>query len=133
MSDKRREKDGKTSGAVLLGIRFLMLGAICVAGYLAWTSVSGNAVAGCGPDSSCDKVLHSRWAYWFGIPVSLPALVVYAGVLFLSFRLGKKFSAVEQRKVWPWLLVAAVLMVGGGLWFTALQVAAIHTFCPFCM
>src|SRR6185436_20735339 len=99
MTEKRREKDGRTSGLVLLSIRLLMVGAICAAGYLAWTSLTGNAVAGCGPDSSCDKVLHSRWAYWLGIPVSLPALLIYIGVFALTFQFGEKSSVVQQRKV----------------------------------
>ena len=133
MSDKRKESDGKISGGVLLLLRLLMAAAIGLAGYLAWTSLSGSAVAGCGPDSGCDKVLHSRWGYLLGIPVSLLALIVYVGVLGLSFRLGKSATSVQQRKIWPWLLAAAVLMAGAAIWFTSLQAAVIHSFCPFCM
>jgi uncharacterized membrane protein len=133
MSDKRKDQDGKASAGVLLVVRVLMVATIAIAVYLAWTSLSGNAVAGCGPDSGCDKVLHSRWGYLFGIPVSLPALIVYLGVLGLTFRLGKNVTPLEQRKVWPWLLAAATLMAGAAVWFIALQAAVIHSFCPFCM
>src|SRR5436189_6449551 len=115
MSDKRKEADGKISGGVLLLLRVLMVVAIGIAGYLAWTSLSGSTVAGCGPDSGCDKVLRSRWGYLLGIPVSLLALVIYFAVLGLTFRFGKNVSAADQRKFWPWLLAAAVLMAGAAV------------------
>src|SRR4051812_18709738 len=101
---KENEKQSNLGPGLLLLVRLLMAGAVGISAYLAWTSLSAGAVAGCGPDSACDKVLHSRWAYWLGIPVSLPALLVYFVVLGLSFRLGAKRPAVEQRKVWPILV-----------------------------
>src|SRR5947207_1786295 len=102
MSDKRKERDGIIPAGMLLLLRLLMLAAIGIAAYLAWTSLSGSSVAGCGPDSGCDQVLHSRWGYWFGIPVSLLALIIYIGVFGLSFRLGKNIAPTDQRKIWPW-------------------------------
>src|SRR5436309_12183590 len=135
MSNRHKEKDweGRVAPGPLLLVRLLMAGAIGVSGYLAWTSLSGGAVAGCGPDSGCDKVLHSRWAYWLGIPVSVPALLVYVAVLGLSFRLGGKNPAAQQRKVWPLLVGAALMVMGGAIWFTGLQLFVIHSFCKFCM
>jgi uncharacterized membrane protein len=134
MSQKRKEKqDGMMPPGWLLLIRLLMVGAIGISGYLAFKSLSGGMVAGCGPESNCDKVLHSRWAYWFGIPVSLPALLVYIAVLVLTFRLGSGLEPEKQRSVWPWLLAGAVLLSGAALWFIGLQMFALHTFCPFCM
>src|SRR5258706_4939681 len=133
MSEKRKPNDGTVAPAVIVLIRVLVAGAFAVATYLAWTSLSGNAVAGCGPDSSCDKVLRTRWAYWLGIPVSIPALLLYVGVFALTFRLAAQQSPAEQRKVWPWFLAAGVLMAGAALWFTGLQVAVIHSLWKFCL
>src|SRR6266480_1415894 len=103
MSDGRKEKEGQIAPALLFLARILILGALGISAYLAWSSLSGKAVAGCGPDSSCDKVLHSRWGYWFGVPVSVLALLVYIAVLGLTFGMGRKRDAAEQRKLWPGL------------------------------
>ena len=133
MNDRRKEKEGQIASALLFVVRILILGALGISVYLAWSSLSGRAVAGCGADSSCDKVLHSRWGYWFGVPVSVLALLVYIAVLGLTFGLGRKRDAAGQRKLWPGMVIAAVLMIGAAIWFTALQALAIRSFCPFCM
>src|SRR6266850_2648648 len=135
MSDRRKQqqKDGQIPAGLLLLLRLLMLGAIAISAYLASTALSGTAVAGCGPASNCDKVLHSRWAYWFGIPVSLPALLMYAAVFALTLRMGPKVPVSDQRKAWPFLMGAAVLMFGAAIWFSALQYFVIRSFCPYCM
>src|SRR4051812_48422853 len=113
MTDQRKEKrDGQISRSRLILLRVLMAAAIAVSSYLAWTSLSGGVAVGCGPESNCDRVLHSRWAYWFGIPVSIPALLLYVTVLILTFRLGPARNPQEQRAVWPWLFAAAILMIG---------------------
>ena len=41
-------------------IRFLLFAAFAVSLYLVYVSFGGSGVAGCGPDSGCDKVLQSR-------------------------------------------------------------------------
>lgn len=133
MSDRRKEKQGQIAPALLVVLRILILGALGISAYLAWTSLSGKAVAGCGPDSGCDKVLHSQWGYWFGVPVSILALAVYLAVLALSFGMGARRDAAGQRKLWPGLLITAILMIGAAIWFTGVQALAIHSFCPFCM
>src|SRR6267143_4129610 len=135
MNDRRKrdENNGRISARLLLTLRSLMVAAISVSGYLAWTSLSGGSVAGCGPDSGCDRVLHSRWGYWFGVPVSLLALLVYFSVLWMSLRLGGRRTPEDQRKTWPLLVCAGVLMIGAAIWFVALQLFVIHSVCPFCM
>src|SRR6266480_7808865 len=100
MSDGRKEKEGQIAPALLFLARILIIAALGISAYLAWSSLSGKAVAGCGPDSSCDKVLHSQWGYWFGLPVSVLALRVYVTVLALSFGIGRKRDAAAQRKLW---------------------------------
>jgi len=133
MSSKRKEKNETPGPRFWWLIRLLMAGAIGISSYLAWTSLSGSAVAGCGPDSGCDKVLHSRWAYWLGIPVSLPALLLYLGVIGITFRMSEKTSIAQQRKLWPLLVGASVVVIGVAIWFTVVQRFVLHSYCPYCL
>jgi len=133
MSSKRKEKNGTPGTGFWWLIRVLMVGAIGISSYLAWTSLRGSAVAGCGPDSGCDKVLHSRWAYWLGIPVSVPALLLYLGVIGITFRMNDKTPSAQQRKLWLLLMGASVLIVGVAIWFTSVQQFILHSLCPYCL
>jgi uncharacterized membrane protein len=121
------------SPSVLSVLRLVLLLALGIDSYLAWVSLSGGAVAGCGPASACHTVLSTRWAYWLGIPVSIPALLVYSCMLAASFWLSPHRSAYEQLRAWQVLVPGAVAIAGAGLWFIALQVFVIKAICPFCM
>jgi uncharacterized membrane protein len=118
---------------LLLSIRLFTILAMAVSAYLAWVSLSGNAVVGCGPDSGCDKVLQSRWAHWFRVPVSLFALGVYSLIFGASCRLGRSMPREVQRKAWGWLISCALLVAGSVVWFVGLQLFALHAMCPYCM
>src|SRR5689334_22322385 len=91
----------KTIGTALLSvIRLLFLTAMGLSAYLAWLSLTGGKAVGCGPDSGCDQVLHSRWAYWFGLPVSMLALAIYSLILGASFRLSEETATEIRLKTW---------------------------------
>src|ERR1700759_5062949 len=64
--------------------------AFSVAGYLAFHSVTGTSVAGCGMGNAngCDVVLTSSWSKWLGVPVSVLGLAVYASLASLGLMLG---------------------------------------------
>ena len=108
----------------------LLVVAAAVDGYLLWVSGSAGGVAGCGPESGCHVVLNSRWAYWFGIPVSGPALLVYAALLTGSLWLEPNTSARCRARAWRLLWPCAVAVLGAGLWFVSLQVFVLRTICP---
>ena len=72
----------------------LLLPALGISLYLAYQSLSGGGIAGCGAGSDCSTVLTSRWAYWFSLPVSVPAALVYIAVLVASFFVGVGLSGV---------------------------------------
>ena len=114
-------------------IRVLLTAAMAVDAYLLWVSASGGAVAGCGPESNCHTVLNSRWAYWLGVPVSAPALVIYA-LLFLG-TLGPPPGRRPAPQAPPpaWVLFGSLTVIGAGLWFVGLQLFVLRTVCPFCM
>lgn len=126
-------------GPPLLGVvRVLVLVALLVAGYLAWLSLSGTKAVGCGPDSGCDRVLRSRWAWWFGVPVSLLALPVYFAAVVATFRLGKPRGAAPATQAaragaWQLLVCCSLLFLGAGLWFIGVQRFLVKAWCPFCM
>src|SRR5437667_4568242 len=130
---KHSPEDGVVHPGLLFGIRLLIAAAIGVACYLLWVSLSGWAVAGCAPNSSCDRVLHSRWSRWLGVPVSAIALLVYAAIFAGTFRLRRTVLPAEQRAAWGWLIPCAVAVIGAAIWFLAVQAFILRSFCPFCM
>ncbi len=105
----------------------LFAGALVISLYLAWQAFAGQRVAGCGPESSCNDVLNSRWAVVLGIPVSV------FGVLLYGFLLG---CAVRKQPMSPSLLrlrgIACYVVLAGALWFTFAQAALLKAFCPWC-
>ncbi len=118
---------------LLLAIRILTAVALLVSAYLAWVTLGGGAVAGCGPESSCDKVLQSRWSKWFGLPVSFAAVAAYAALFGATFALGRNVPPARQRLAWKILVPVAVLVIGSVLWFAGLQIIVIKQICKFCM
>jgi uncharacterized membrane protein len=106
---------------------------MAISAYLAWLSYTGGRAVGCGPESGCDRVLQSRWAYWLGAPVSLFALAVYSLILGISFRLHQRTSPDVQRLAWAWLVTCALVVAGAALWFTGLQVFSLKALCQYCM
>jgi uncharacterized membrane protein len=118
---------------VLWTIRLLLAVAIVVDGYLAWVSLGSGTVAGCGPNSSCHFVLNSRWGYWFGVPISVPALGFYASALAATFWLSPDMPVARRRNAWGYLLLCSVVILGAGSWFIWIQIIVLNTICPFCM
>lgn len=133
MATKTASKEQVPSGAIILLLRLLLTAALLISIYLGWISLSGGTVAGCGPESGCDKVLHSRWSRWFGVPVSIPAVLLYGLMLAATLRLTPGSTAVQQRQAWTLLLPAAWAALGAVVWFATLQLFVIKAMCPFCM
>ena len=113
-------------------VRGLLLAALMIAAYLAWHALTGGRPVGCGPGSGCDRVLGSRWAWWFGVPVSLLAAGTYAAMLWATFSLHGGGLAR-----WRW--VAVQMLIGGSaavllmaVWFMGLQGLVLRAFCRFC-
>jgi uncharacterized membrane protein len=119
--------------AWLIWVRALLAVAVVGAGYLAWVSIHNGPVVGCGPESGCNKVLQSRWAYWLGIPVSVPALLVYLALMGATVLLRKRTAPDDERGSWAAIIALAVIVAGAALWFVGLQVFVIKAYCKFCM
>jgi uncharacterized membrane protein len=106
----------------------MLLAALGVTLYLAFQSLREGGVAGCGPNSGCNKVLTSRWAYFFGIPVSLFAATLYTSMLAAIH--SATHGHPPARKI---LSGGALLIAGAAVWFIALQVFVLHAYCWFCL
>ena len=114
--------------------------AICViglgvSGYLAWTALNQSDVLGCGEAQvwDCGHVLHSRWSKWFGIPVSIPAFLMYTTsmIALIVCRVSSNLSVVRL----SWAIVTVFGLAAGiaAMWFISLQVFVIGSLCFYCL
>ncbi len=105
-----------------------------VAAYLAFHSVSGTSVAGCGVGNAngCDMVLSSSWSKWLGIPVAVLGLACYSALASLSLLLGLRNEAANHW-ITTLFVMLAVVAAGASLWFIGVQVFAIGDYCKFCL
>jgi uncharacterized membrane protein len=124
---------GGTRFGLLWGARVLFALALGISLYLAHTSLSHEAVAGCGAGSSCGTVLSSRWAYWFALPVSVPAAAFYVLLLVASAFTGSGRTPRLQARAWTGLIAGAFAVLGAALWFIGLQAAIIGSWCAYCL
>lgn len=113
-------------------LRLIALIALLTSSYLGWVALSSGNVAGCGSGATfdCSHVLSSRWSSLLGIPVSLPAVVLYAVVS--SLLLVPATWKIAQWR-WPVVTFAAFLAGLGGIWFIGLQIFWIKHLCPYCL
>jgi uncharacterized membrane protein/protein-disulfide isomerase len=121
------------SKTAVMAIRVLSLISASIALYLLVTSLESGHVAGCGPASDCDDVLTSDWAYFLGLPVSLPGLVVYGSVVLATFLVVPPIPRRFRRKAWIFLAFAACLVSAAAGWFLILQLLVLEHVCPYCL
>ena len=120
------------TGAWLHVVRALLGSAMIITAYLALvTLTNGGGAPGCGPDSGCDQVLTSSWAYWLGIPVSLPGLALYGVFLLSTFSL-KKNQLEKARRSLNAQTLCAFSVLAAAIWFVGIQAFMIKAFCPYC-
>ena len=115
----------------------LLLCAACLAlaGWMVFHSLTGVRMVGCGAGSACDSVMGSPWAFVLGgVPVSLPAAVIYLllGICALFLGGDKPEDRSLDRILWPLMLLLGGCMIGAALWFGCLQAFVLHAFCKYC-
>ena len=122
-------------------LRILCVVALGVSGYLAYSSFNQSEVFGCGGGGvfDCGHVLNSKWSKIFGLPVSVPALAMYAtmlGALGFAFVAAPEDSLSwtrQSRIIWSLITFGALSAGMAALWFTSLQVFAVGHLCKYCL
>src|SRR4051794_10800491 len=100
-----------TNRLLLSMMRLLSATAGGISLYLLFVSLTRAGMpAGCGKGSGCAEVMSSRWAGSFGMPVSLPAALVYFASLVLTWSVGTRRSHAQRRRAWRWLIALAVMI-----------------------
>lgn len=134
---KRRPLAFRPGPLVRWTLRLLTLIALGSASYLAWVSLEGGTggMVGCGglPQFDCDHVLSSRWAYWLGLPVSVPAVGVYAGLFLASLLIGPKMPARLRRMAFVAMMFLGSLAAGAAVWFILLMLLSAGKLCLYCL
>jgi|HubBroStandDraft_6_1064221.scaffolds.fasta_scaffold104342_2 uncharacterized membrane protein len=108
--------------------------ALCITGYLAFTALRMEDVAGCsGGFWDCSHVLHSRWSKVWALPVSVPAFALYA-VLLAALAVCRQ-SGPRSRLLFAWgtITVGAIAAGVAAFWFAGLQIFSVRHLCPYCM
>lgn len=104
--------------------------------YLAHAALTGSKVAGCGSGGSvfdCGHVLTSKWSRVFNIPVSVPAIGLYATALIALAFYNPNVSRERSEVIWTLMTFLALSAAMAALWFIGLQVFVIKHFCPWCL
>jgi uncharacterized membrane protein/protein-disulfide isomerase len=117
-------------------IRGVSLCGLLLSAYLLFFSLSNSPTGppGCGKAGvfDCSHVLNSRWAQWWGLPVTLPAIPFYMALLFASAFLGPRIPAAVRRRAFAICLAAALALALLAVWFMSLQLLVLQHICVFC-
>jgi uncharacterized membrane protein len=112
-----------TPNRPLLALALLGCG---LAGYLWWTSWSGQAVQGCSAGSGCDVVLSSRWATLLGLPTAFWGFITYLGLAGTSFI---RRADSQWRLAWTLACLGTVY----SLYLTTISIVVLGGTCPYCL
>ncbi|MFM1768530.1 MAG: hypothetical protein RJA22_1059 [Verrucomicrobiota bacterium] len=110
----------------------LLTVALVISAYLAFLSLTHGNPIGCGPESDCDRVLGSRWARWFGLPVSLFAVLVDGLTLWGTWQVGRAAVGPGAARAWFVTVLGSSLILGAAMWFLALQATTVG-WCRYCL
>lgn len=115
-------------------LRLLCAVALGVSGYLAYAGLTGSKIVGCGGGLwDCDHVTSDpQWSNWFGIPVAVPACLLYA-VCLSSLAFVNTASASLRRTVWSVISLAGIAAGLAAIWFVSLQFLVIGHLCKWCL
>jgi uncharacterized membrane protein len=107
--------------------------ALLINGWIFWNAISAKGLPGCGKDSGCDAVLRGRWSKLRRIPVSgLGTAICFVQLLLALAASGEfntRFYEVQQDAA----VVVALIIVGAGLWYLALQAFVVRRLCFYCI
>jgi uncharacterized membrane protein len=111
----------------------LAVGGLLLSLRMFWQTTGGRSLPGCGSGSGCNAVTRSRWSRWCGIPVALPAAILYL-IATVTFTLRIASAARSWEHAATTLAFSiACLLAATAVWFVALQWLVIRRLCPYCM
>ena len=113
----------------------IALVALGISAYMTYVGLTGSEIAGCGGGGtfSCDHVLTSRWSKVFGIPVGLPAMGMYVGLVLVLATLASGVTGTLKKWGWAITGVMTASAAFAAIWFIGLQVFVIGHLCPYCL
>ncbi len=122
-----------TSAPLRAAVGALLLIALMLSVLLLWGSVGESGhVPGCGEASGCDRVLATRWAYWFALPVSAVAVMHYV-VMLAALVLTRGTQPPRVRRIaWLILFTFSVAGASAAAWFIGVQYVALKQWCVYC-
>ena len=122
------------SARFVWSLRIICVAALGISTYLAWTAFSMGNVFGCsgGDLIDCEHVLTSHWSKVMGVPVSVPAVGLYASLIALLAFARHSGPASLRQMVWGGMTLGSVMAGLAALWFIGLQVFELK-FCPYCL
>lgn len=116
-------------------LRLLSAAALSFAAFLAWSAFQAGDIAGCagGGIWDCSHVLHSKWAKWMSIPVSIPAAALYSSMLISLLFAGQRTPLNVRRVAWSIVTTLAFAAAFSAVWFICLQVFILEHLCKYCL
>jgi len=100
---------------------------------MSWHSLVHGGLPGCTAGSACDGVLGSSWSLVYGIlPVSVLAAGIYVSFIICLFLIDQAEESLRPL-VWKVELAICGAVAGSAVWFTALQIFVLESFCKYCM
>ena len=109
------------------GVTLAFVG-LCIASYLAWLSLTGQAAPGCGSGAGCAEVLGSRWSAIGPVPIS--ALAACAYLLILGLLILRPGHVASRQRA---LAALGITLIGAAGWYIFLQAQVIGAWCPYCL
>lgn len=82
----------------------------------------------CSIVEGCEKVLTSKYATFWGIPIALLGSLAYLLVFFWAF-----LTFFGRTIFWYFFIFQTILMATYSAWLVYLQWAVIESFCQFCL
>lgn len=118
----------RVSRWIVLGFLIASLVGFFDATYLAVKHYSGSPVS-CSIIQGCDKVLASRYAVLYGVPVALFGSIYYITIFILT----AAFIDTKRRAILSYAARFTVIGFLAALWFLYLQVFVIRAICLYCI
>lgn len=130
-----RTAPSASSPQMIWVMRCLCLVGLGISAYLAWAALTMSPAFGCGGGEiiDCGHVLTSKWSKVLGIPVSIPAIGLYASLLAMLAFVRPDAPPNFLRLVWSGLTAGALMAGLTALWFIGLQVLVLEHLCPYCL